>query len=386
MRDHSLDLLKGLACILMIFAHSRGVDVSPLTSILYGENDRLTHLIYMMGEAAPIIFFPIVGVTAYMQANKYRPKPVLISFVFLFLLGFSYNGITQRDFYSDFQLEMIQIIAIGAFLVYIIQYTKKPAPATFLVIGLTVFALKILGSHNPWLRELLTFKPGIILPPGPFPLLPWLFLFFLGAFAYNTNNINNLILAGVSIGLFITLKLLSFPLQPGNKWDMSVGYFLLSCFLLFSSFYIVRKFAFFRSEDRKQLVLYLGKFSLLFLFVHKFVIRLLHNLAVWPVPYLVLHRPFVFWFTVLVMTVILMKLILDISAVDVVNRIFQNIWAWVLLAILILLVPTLTKNSIVIYSLELILGIIFAVYYPLLGKAIKQPGTLAVQPKVSQLS
>ena len=63
----------------MIFAHSSGVDGSPLTSILYGENDRLTHLIYMVGEAAPIIFFPIVGVTASMQANKYRPKPVLVS-------------------------------------------------------------------------------------------------------------------------------------------------------------------------------------------------------------------------------------------------------------------------------------------------------------------
>jgi len=113
MRDHSLDLIKGFACLLMIFAHAPGIANSPLTSLLYGHNNKLVQTFYLLGEFAPVFFFSVSGVVGYLQAQKYQPKSVLLGYLFLFFLGFSYNGITQIEFYKDFQIEIIQIIAIG---------------------------------------------------------------------------------------------------------------------------------------------------------------------------------------------------------------------------------------------------------------------------------
>jgi len=356
----------------MVFAHSCGIENSPLSTILSGEGDRLVHLIYMLGEAAPILFFPVAGITAYLQTRRYSPKPVILSYVFLFLLGFSYNGITQGDFYSNFLLEMIQIIALGACLVYIIQYVIKPAPAMYLTIALAIFALKLLNDHVTWLNGLMTVKRGLIVPPGVFPLLPWLFLFFIGVFAYSARNFYNAIMAGTSISLLFLLKFLSFPLELWNKWDMSLGYFLLSCFMLLSVFYVVRRFEFFRNENAKEMVLFWGKYSLLFLFVHKFVIRLLHTIAGTAELYSLLSNPYLFWFLTIVITTFLMKLILRLPSDSYTAKFFQNIWIWLLWVVLIFLVPLLIWNQTTIYVLELLLGIVFAVYYPQLNKLLKQ--------------
>lgn len=416
-RDYSLDLLKGLACILMVFAHSDGVENSPLTAVLSGEHDRLTRLIYVAGQFAPVFFFAVSGIAGYRQAGKYGPRPVLASYVFLFLLGFSYNGITQRDFYHNPEMEILQIIAIGAFSVYLFQYVIKPAPVVFLAVGTVLFALKILSNqlilftlnlssnHSHWIGVLTDIGQGVIVPPGTFPVLPWLFLFFMGVFAYHTGDIYNLALAFVSIGSFVVLTWLSFPLQPSNKWDMSIGNFLLSCFLLFVSFYFVRKLdslkraiqepllrawcIFFRSSGENglrvwksgnRLLLFWGTYSLLFLFVHKFVIRLLHRSALLDGLDSLLRTPLVFWLAVLVITSILMKLILQLSSRGSFSRIFEDIRAWLVLMCLVLLAPLLARNNTVLYGVELLLGIVFAIYYPFLRQAIKQPAESASRP------
>ena len=382
-RDHRLDLLKGLACILMIFAHST-FDASPLSRVLAGEGNSLIHLLYMLGEAAPILFFAVAGITACMQAKKYPPKPVLISFSLLFLLGFSYNGITERDFYQNPAIEIIQIIEFGAALVYIIEYAWKPPPVAYLMIGIGVFSLKLLIDHEPLLKELFSSPQGLLIPPGKFPIFPWLFPFFMGPFAYKTRNINNLILAGASFGLVVALKVLSFPLQVGNKWDMSLGYFLLSCIMLFSSLYVVRAFEFFKLENGKRWILFLGEFSLLFLFIHKFVIRSLHRLAASPELYSFLSEPVLFWVATAMFTTILMKLLLKVSQIWHIKDYFQNTRSWLILAILVLSVPAIIENSTAIYFLELTLGTMFAVYYRLIGKELKQAGAVEA-PKASDL-
>jgi fucose 4-O-acetylase-like acetyltransferase len=400
MRDYSLDLLKGLACVLMVFAHSTGV-YSPLTSILTGENDTLTKLIYLAGEFAPVFFFSVAGITGYIQAGKYHPKSVLASYLFLFLLGFSYNGITQRNFYDNFEIEIIQIVAIGALSVYLVRYALRPAPVIFLAFALVLFAFKISSEHFHWLEGMTNTVRGIILPPGTFPLLPWLFLFFMGVFAYHTNNVNNLALAIISIGLFDALTWLSFPLEPSNKWDMSIGNFLINCFLLFASFYLIRRSGFLKNTFGKpllqswckyfqrlcanilgmwkvgrRLLLFWGTYSLLFLFVHKFVIMVLHKSTILDVLHFLLRSPYIFWFAVLVITSILMKLILDASSKEFIRNIFEDIRAWFALAGLVLLVPFLIGNDKVVYGVEFLLGIVFSIYYPLLRKTLKPPHRL----------
>ena len=376
MRDRSLDLLKGIACVLMIFAHSSGIE-SILTGILYGNNSHLVEYVYKIGETAPIFFFAVTGVVACMQAAKYPPKSILLQYSFLFLLGFSYNGITEINYYQDFSFEIIQIIAIGAVFVFLTQYFIKPPLFVFLGIGFSIFLMKLISDHNVWVHQILSLKGGLLIPPGPFPVLPWLSLFFLGPFAYYTKNRNNLIAASISIGLLVILKLFSIPLQPGNKWDMSIGYFLLSCVLLFMSFFVVRIYV--RQEKLSQglvkriedLILFLGVNSLLFLYIHKFIIRLLHNLATFQYFYQILRHPIVFWSLVLAITVLLMKLILEIFPLSLGNKFLGDIRTWIILVGLILVIPIIIDHTVVIYSFELFFGIIFSIYYPQLRNLLK---------------
>lgn len=378
-RDTSLDLLKGIACVLMVFAHSTGIENSPLTSIFLGETSKVIRIIYHLGETAPVLFFAVSGIAGYLQAKKYGIKSVSISYFFLFFLGFSYNGITQRNFYGDFEFEILQIIAVGAFLVFCIQYLNKPLPVVFLVIGCIIFLMKLSLDHFSWIKDQLVFIEGIILPPGTFPLLPWLFLFFLGVYAYIASNKYNLLLASVSMGAFIILEILSLTgklpidLQPTNKWDMSLGYFLLSCFLLFSTFYLTRKFNIDRLKYISQIILFWGETSLLFLFIHKFVIRVLQRSSAWnSFLFAILKNPIIFYVLVLLFTTFIMKLILRIKTNTFVSSIFSDIRAWMVLVVLVLIVPLITKDGVLIYSLELIFGAVFATYYSSLRKSIKQ--------------
>ena len=367
-----MDFLKGLACILMVLAHSAGAGDTPLAAILAGQGSQLVRLAYLAGEAAPVLFFSVSGVAAYLQARRYSPGVVFVSCLLMFLLGFSYNGITQGDFYREPRIEILQIIAVGTLAVYCLARVRQRASVLFLALSVAAFAVKVASDYMPELTDLLLLKKEVFVPPGAFPLFPWLSLFFGGAFAYSAQNRSNLVMAAACALLLLVLRALSFPLQLTNKWDMSVGYFLLSLSAVFLCFYVVRRFGYFRRKDGKRLVLFWGQSSLLFLFVHKTVISALHGwlsmsaqLAPWPI------MPIAFWSTVIVVTTILMIAILACSRRVEVSRWFEDIRPWVLLMCLVLSVPILVENGTMLYALELAFGIVFAAYYPVLRRSIQ---------------
>lgn len=358
-RDISLDLFKGIACVLMIFAHS-GV-----------EKDGTTRLIAFVGELAPVFFFAVAGITGYIQAEKYRPIYFFAACTLIFVLGLAYNGITQGDFYANFQMEIIQIIAAGTFFVYIIRHVGRPTAWVFLALAVLAFACKVVNEHAVFPGLARKAFAGILFPPGVFPIFPWLYLFFAGVFAYKTNNHNNL---GIGLACFLSLPLLwalSFDLRPFDKWNISAGYFLLSTGLLLLLFYLVRKFPVHEERLGLRVLLFLGRYSLLFLFIHKFVIRVMRKSVL-------AHYPYLFWIIVFAGTLALMRGGLALSGYSFLQSLFQHAGVWLLLVVLVLLAPVVLHEGRALFAAEFLLGAAFATYYPFLTKMVKEPGRISL--------
>ena len=81
-RDHSLDAIKGIGCILMIFAHAK---VNLSESIFFQS-------IIFLGTFALVLFFAISGITATLQAKK-DPFFIVLFYPMFAFLGLSYNNI-----------------------------------------------------------------------------------------------------------------------------------------------------------------------------------------------------------------------------------------------------------------------------------------------------
>ncbi|MGQ9511895.1 hypothetical protein [Thermodesulfitimonas sp.] len=205
-RDYTLDLLKTLGCLLMVFAHSHVV-----------TNDWFTHYVVFLGTFAPVLFFGVCGVTASFQLRS-RPWPVLaISYALFFLIGLSFIGTKGIDFWREPQCEIFQGIALG-------------------VIA-TALLVRLLGEESgllfplPFLLYVLCKKAvvaipvvaGFLFPPGLFPLFSWLSFFLWGLFCYRFRRAGFLLAlaaAGAYFLLVVTGK------GHCEKWAMNAGYFL----------------------------------------------------------------------------------------------------------------------------------------------------------------
>lgn len=358
-RDNSIDILKGIGCLLMIIAHS---------SLNFGGYDRFK----FWGGLAPILFFSAAGVTASFQAKKYQPRGVLWTYAFLFLLGFSFNRITDPGFLQELEFDIIQMIVIGSSAIYLLEYYLHPQTWVYLIFGFLAFGLKFI------LQKLLA---GIVIvgltnalvPPGIFPIFPWLFLFFFGLFAYRINNKVNLYLAGgFSLTLLVLFKA-NFPLDIHNKWDMSIGYFLVCSILLFCTFFTLR----FINErgktfERKGLLSFLGKNSLLFLFVHFPIILYLKENQIHRKVLLIFQHPYLFWLLILGLTLAVMFVLIWIAKWKVSAQIFDHLAVWVAMTALIFIAGIFIHSESFTYSIEIGLGILTALYYSKLGNIFKQ--------------
>jgi len=73
-RDHSLDLLKGVACVLMLLAHT------------HLQIDLPSKALTFLGNFTPVLFFAVSGITANFQARKYPVAGILSTYVMIFIL------------------------------------------------------------------------------------------------------------------------------------------------------------------------------------------------------------------------------------------------------------------------------------------------------------
>ncbi len=356
-RDTSIDILKGIGCLVMIVAHS---------SLNIGGYE----IFKFWGGLAPVLFYSAAGVTAAFQAQKYKPRGVLLTYAFLILLGFSFNRITDPGFLKEIEFDIIQMIALGSMIVYLLEYYLHPRAWVYFVLGLIAFGLKFI-LQSLFAGIAIVGFTNLLFPPGIFPIFPWLFLFFFGLFAYRINNYINLGAAiGFSLILFILQKI-NIPLDLENKWDMSLGYFLACSIFLFCAFFILRTIPFFQ-QIQKGLLTFLGQNSLLFLYVHFPIILYLKDIRVHRTVKLIYQHPYLFWMLILALTLITMFALLWLPKWKIIAQIFDHLSVWVVMTFLVFAVGILISSESLTYPIEIALGILTALFYPRLGNIFKQ--------------
>ena len=372
-RDLKLDILKGFGCLMMVVAHS------SLSLHGYGPYAFYAGL-------APALFFAVSGVTASIQASRYQPRGVLLSYLFLFLVGFSFNRITDAGFLEEINFDLLQMIAIGAAVVYLLEYHQRITAWVYFFSAIAVFAIKFL--FLALLQDRIIYGiSGIVLPPGIFPVFPWLFLFFLGMFAYRIRNFWNALLGGFGMGLFFLLPRLGYELDLENKWNMSIGYFLLAFSVVLLFFFVVRLVTAFQQRKGMGLLLLLGTNSLLFLYVHFPIILYLKEHNVQRKTMLINQNPYLFWLLVLGLTLAIMFILIRMARIKYLSVPFQYLPSWITLTALVFIAGLSFKNETAVYWIEIGLGLIFALYYPLLIRLLKQPLRMdAVEPREKNLS
>jgi len=351
-RDYSLDAIKGIACICMILAHAQ-----------IQEGKAAAALSFLIGGLAPTLFFAVSGVTTTFQITRTKIIPIAISYLLLSVLGFSYNAMWRPNLWTTVACDIFQIIAIGVIAVSYLEQYIKPKKIYYLFLSVGIFSIHHFVTHK--------FQ----LPPFPFrqflfagewagftfPIFPWLGAFFAGVFAYNCKKSINLVLAFIyAIGLVITFAInKNISLLP-DKVNVSLEYYFLSYSFLFLSFYLFRKFA---KNWSNNLIVYIGKNSLLFLYVHVILLRLVF-------PPLGFNRAIPVWIASLILSVVMIYL-LERGNIYL-EKYFQNFYTWGIIAILTCGIPLVFQDETAIKYNAAVIGLLFAANYHSLSKLIKQ--------------
>lgn len=213
-RYHEIDMLKGLACVLMLIGHAIRVQMGPP-----GTTDKI--VLHIMDFSGPIFFFVSgMNVMTFLERNGAKPgfratRFYLAAAALLFFLGFTYN--LNRG--SIGMMEIFQGVAMGTAFTYLLMRTKLPTWAHFVVMGVLYavylwFRVRLEVhadfAHFRELRAAIPLGTDIIAPGivramqelggrvGPlgrllfvhFSLLPWVLFFYTGALCYRSLRAN----------------------------------------------------------------------------------------------------------------------------------------------------------------------------------------------------
>lgn len=246
-RDKSLDVIKGLACILMIFAHSYG----------YGKttDNWWTLLIYKIGLFAPVLFLGSVGVSVFYQAKKKFILLILVNYLLLFAVSFANMGL-RLNFNEYLTLDDWNLyagIAFSAILtLFILNYTN---------IFVTLTPIVLLFLLNKTGVEVSLFYGGL------FSIIPWSSFTFMGRYLHSHKYFIKVLFM---LSLVLSLTLIIFWNQITIYEYNSPVYITLS-FLIYSfSLMIATKLI--RINRLSELLVYLGQNSLLFYVVHRLIV------------------------------------------------------------------------------------------------------------------
>lgn len=151
----------------MVFAHT------PIPS----TTDAFLEFMGFLGGFAPVIFFTIAGSNAVHLHKKYSIARIALFCSLIFFLGFTFNALVGRPLHRFFYFDVFQAIGCGVFIVAVLAVRVKSAASWFaiFVASLAVYAL----------------TPSVattILTPDlnktSFAFLPWISLFFFGAWLH----------------------------------------------------------------------------------------------------------------------------------------------------------------------------------------------------------
>lgn len=207
-RYAEVDMLKGLACVLMLIGHAVRVSMGPPAPI-----DNV--ILYIMDFSGPIFFFVSgMNVMTFLERNRDKPgfdagKFYLAAAAALFFLGYTYNiNRVSLNFFDIFQG-----VAICTAIVFLLMRTKLPTAVHLVIVAAaflfyTQFRVRLeLDQVLPNFSELkaaippgadfmTAFQPiqSFLTAMGPlrralfvhFGLLPWLIYFYVGALCYRS--------------------------------------------------------------------------------------------------------------------------------------------------------------------------------------------------------
>jgi fucose 4-O-acetylase-like acetyltransferase len=347
-RDYSLDLIKGIACLLMVFAHV------PVGQNYWNKpGGSIVGLISFVGGLAPVLFFAVTGVTSSFQSKK-NIKVIIIFYILFGVLGLSYNSMWRPNFYDDFVGDVPQVIALSVIVLISLEKYIKPGKIFYLLLAIGIFLIhfSITRYVSPFPLKQLLFAPGI------FTLFPWLSLFMLGLFFYKSDRFSNLTIALVLAAIMIVMGIVrSVNLDYFNKFDMSIGYFLISSSAMTLVFFLSKSIPF---HNSKNPILYLGKNSFLFLYVHLLVIAIVSKVS---------QNTPVLWAVVAVSSYIIMIFLQFIN--KYIERYFYRCSTWAIIIALITINPLIIKNYSLLFALQTLIGLLFSLNYTKLFKVIE---------------
>jgi hypothetical protein len=251
-RDSAVDVIKGVACLLMVAAHvsfarAPWLDEATMGAVLFFASTGMN----------------LVGVIERRPADE---KRLAFNALFLIFGGFANNYVQGTMLSCDvFQIAGMSMLAMLGLRRILPRYWTWLFPLPFIL---------------QWANEQWHWKPfagglsSFFLAPGLFPLFPWLSFYLLGAHLRRVQKVRlGWMIGACSLAGVGTLTLLgSFRF---DKWWMSPDYFLLACASASWWWASLRRWLTAAWSARLTEIRTWGAYSLVFYILHNFVIRVL---------------------------------------------------------------------------------------------------------------
>ncbi len=154
---------------------------------------------------------------------------------------------------------------------------------------------------------------------------------------------------------------------------MSLSVFLLSCAMLFLSFFAARALpALFNNERLMRPLTFFGQNSLLYLYVNFPIILLLKRLRIIHHVKFIDAHPYLMWVLAIALTYLVMFILLPFEKIKWLDWLFDQIPTWVVMIALVFGVGLYIRNQNLVYVLEVFLGLVTSLFYTRLAGRLKE--------------
>jgi len=288
-RDKSLDVIKGVACILMLLAHSR----------TQGRTDdtQFTIFLWEFGFLAAVLFFAGIGMSVVYQLKKRTIAELVIFYLVMIWISFADVGKTTVNYFSLGNVNLFFSLGIAC-IISIFLIKRNNLIVTLAPLGIYL----ILGLFN------IPFTPiyGLL-----FGVIPWLSFILFGNLLFKEPS--KVMLYFI---VFTLLDIISFLggqtiVTEAANWAFIFSGFALTSFLVLISPKLIK------IKPIENLLTYLSLNSLLFYWLHIFILYVL------PVK---IFAPLL-WLGLLLLTIILMKLLDKLNQLTF-QKISSKIYFW----------------------------------------------------------
>lgn len=325
MRNKHLDIVKGLACVLMIFAHSRTLGRTIETSF--------TDPFWQLGYFAPVLFFASLGISLTYQLKK-RTVLSLIAFnILLLLFSFADRARESEQYFTLKNANLIGSLAIATIIALILRKFNS------LLMFILFLVLDRVLNHF--------FLDRTILHGLTFAIIPWVSFIFLGKFMFEKKNWRIYILA---IGTLVTFYYYIIKKDTIDSQLPTTLFLGLSVVIYTLALFLAEKID--RIKGFTNLLIFLGGNTLLFYWIHLFIL---------------FQTPFVFpavlmWLYILILSLVSIFILKKVNKMTF-GHLSQYTWFWMILISFVFIPMIIELPFKVLFYLLSPVIIIFALNY-----------------------